>query len=179
MLERYVDVARIRACADSNLTQWETVRQATEANQAIDATLAADMVRSLTEAGINALPMLIQETVQAINAKLPRSTYHPSMLAIRHEFDLLGKGEIVPSLYMYPLVATMAEARGATPPPQACFFLPVIPNLPGDGTCGPVFFAATKTHLANFNKGMLRFLKGDEAAMDDIQIGRASCRERV
>ena len=72
MIERYVDIARIRASAEANLTHWETLRQATEANQAIDATLAADMVRSLTEAGINALPMLIQETVQAIIAKLPR-----------------------------------------------------------------------------------------------------------
>ena len=178
MIERYVDIARIRASAEANLTHWETLRQATEANQAIDATLAADMVRSLTEAGINALPMLIQETVQAIIAKLPRSTYHPSMLAIRHEFDLLCKGEIVPSLYMYPLVANMAEARNSTPPPQACFFLPVIPNLPGDGTCGPVFFAATKTHLTNFNKGMLRFLKGEEAAMDDIRTSLIAIENR-
>lgn len=178
MLERYVDIAAIKTAAETNTPVWEEIRGAVEAGRVFNPELAAGIVKSLTAVGINALPQLISETVHAVTAKLPRSTYHPSLLAIRHEFDLLAKGDLLPSLYMHPLAATMATAREAAVAPVGNFFLPAVPMLPGDGTCGPVFFAATKTHLANFNLGMLRFLKGDESAIDDIRTSLIAIENR-
>jgi HPt (histidine-containing phosphotransfer) domain-containing protein len=178
MLERYVDIAAIRAAAEAQTPHWEAIRAATEAGRAIDANDVATLRKALSSTGVNALVLLISETVAAINAQLSRSSYHPAMLAIRHELDLLAKGEIVPSLYMHALAASMAEARGVEAPALASFFLPVIPALPGDGTCGPVFLAATQTHLANFNKAMLRFLKADSSAIDDIRSSLVAIENR-
>lgn len=178
MIERFIDLACIRACAVEQSANWKVIRQAADHDQPIDQQLADGMIRALRAAGINALPLLISDTVRAITNNLPRSTYHPAMQAIGHEFGLLSRGEINPSLYMHPLAAVMAEVAGEQPPLAASFFLPVIPTIPGGGSGGAEFLTATASHLSRFNRSMLQFLKGDESAIHDVRVSLIAIESR-
>ena len=100
------------------------------------------------------------------------------MQAIGHEFGHLSRGEINPSLYMHPLAVVMAEVAGEQPPLAASFFLPVIPTIPGGGSGGAEFLAATASHLSRFNKSMLQFLRGDETAIYDIRVSLVAIESR-
>jgi HPt (histidine-containing phosphotransfer) domain-containing protein len=178
MIERFVDTAAVRACAELNAPRWAELCAHLDQQKPVSIEEIETIAQSLLDAGISALPLLIREAGQLMVGGFPRASFHDAQKAIEHQFVLLAKCDIRPSLYMYPLAAAMATTRGAEPPPEACFFLPVVPQLSGGGAGGADFFSATKTHLANFNAGMLRFLKGDTAAADDIRFALLAIKHR-
>lgn len=178
MIERFVDVAALRNAAITNAARWDALSTVFDNGGQPDQGEIQSIAQALVDAGIGALSLLITETGKALAAGLPRSTVLPTMVAIRHEFSLLSKCEIHPSLYMHQLAETMATARSAEAPAAACFFLPIVPQLAGDGEGGPEFLAAAQNHINSFNREVLRLLKGDTGAIADVRTSLIAIKNR-